>query len=137
MVSIRSIGIAVFSRLINKRKTSLTLEWYWNTSPQGQAIDYIAASIAESPVCIGLKGHPCNVMPEKSQCLKYEVRGRPKVVIYWLAELLNPNTPVVMSSEHQDFKWLPLKEACNLSKFPDMIRTLNESEQLLSQNEPL
>jgi len=44
--------------------------------------------------------------------LHYEVRGRPKTVIYWLAELKEYNKPVQLSDEHQDYKWLTFDAAC-------------------------
>ncbi|KAJ8678803.1 hypothetical protein QAD02_014590 [Eretmocerus hayati] len=47
--------------------------------------------------------------------LNYPVNGKPKTVIYWLAELINKTKDVRMSDEHKDYKWLPVKEACDLA----------------------
>lgn len=58
--------------------------------------------------------------------LQYNVNGKPKTVIYWLAELINQNSTVKLSNEHQDFKWLKLEEACELAGFSDMQETLKE-----------
>lgn len=58
--------------------------------------------------------------------LQYQVNGKPKVVIYWLAELVNPNASVKLSDEHQNFKWMKLQEACELAGYKDMQETLNE-----------
>ncbi|XP_026667435.1 bis(5'-nucleosyl)-tetraphosphatase [asymmetrical] [Ceratina calcarata] len=56
--------------------------------------------------------------------IKYSVKGKPKVVIYWLAELLNNDKSVQMSHEHQAFKWLPLEEACALAQYKEMQNAL-------------
>ena len=69
--------------------------------------------------------------------LNYEVKSRrtqhelvPKVVTYWLAELMDFEKNVVkLSHEHQDFKWLPLKETCDLSGFKDMNEAFEKSSQ--------
>ena len=65
------------------------------------------------------------IIPEFKIELNYEVikKGKmvPKVVTYWLAELIHPQNDLVkLSEEHQDFKWLSLKETCDLSGFKDM-----------------
>ncbi|XP_045527215.1 bis(5'-nucleosyl)-tetraphosphatase [asymmetrical] [Pieris brassicae] len=58
--------------------------------------------------------------------LSYKVNGKPKEVIYWLAKLINPEAPVKLSDEHQDFKWLPLSQAQDLSGYDDMKQLLSE-----------
>ncbi|EZA58428.1 Bis(5'-nucleosyl)-tetraphosphatase [asymmetrical] [Ooceraea biroi] len=57
----------------------------------------------------------------------------PKIVIYWLAELLNPDKSVKLSNEHQDFRWLPLNEACDLVEYAAMQNTLRELDKYISQ----
>ena len=52
-------------------------------------------------------------------------------MVYWLAELRDPQTAVTMSEEHQDYRWLPLSEACSLAGFPDMIETLEQCEEFI------
>ena len=37
-------------------------------------------------------------------CCRYERRGRPKVVTYWLARLRNYDDPVTLSDEHQAYR---------------------------------
>ncbi|KAH8413122.1 hypothetical protein KR009_008183 [Drosophila setifemur] len=63
--------------------------------------------------------------------LNYQVKGKPKIVVYWLAELRNPCQEPILSEEHTALKWL-LKEAAKecvgfkdnqdmIDKFHDMI----------------
>lgn len=66
--------------------------------------------------------------------LNYNVKGVPKTVIYWLAELINPNQSVRMSSEHQAYKWLGYEEACNLAKYADMQGALTEVNEYINKN---
>lgn len=61
-----------------------------------------------------------------SKELHYEVKGKPKVVVYWLAQLKNPDTKVTLSDEHQDLKWLSLHQAQEISRFDDMNQLLAE-----------
>lgn len=58
--------------------------------------------------------------------LSYEVNGKPKQVIYWLAKLINPESPVKLSDEHQDFKWLPLQQSQELCGYDNMKVLLSE-----------
>ncbi|KAL0279102.1 UNVERIFIED_CONTAM: hypothetical protein PYX00_000724 [Menopon gallinae] len=67
---------------------------------------------------------------EYTKVLKYKVKGNPKIVTYWLAEL-SSNKPVKLSSEHQAFKWAKLEEACKLSAFPDMQQLLRDTSEYL------
>lgn len=51
--------------------------------------------------------------------LNYEVKKKPKVVKYWLAELINPKTKITLSKEHTEMKWLTKTPAVELSGFKD------------------
>jgi bis(5'-nucleosidyl)-tetraphosphatase len=68
------------------------------------------------------------------QEISYSVNDEPKVVIYWLAELLNKNKEVTMSDEHQDFKWLNLENACNLAAYAEMQSALKYFDKYISEN---
>ncbi|XP_011642866.1 bis(5'-nucleosyl)-tetraphosphatase [asymmetrical] [Pogonomyrmex barbatus] len=65
--------------------------------------------------------------------MTYKVNGMPKIVIYWLAELLNPEKPVTLSNEHQAFDWLPLNEACDRARYDEMRKALKEFDEYVSQ----
>lgn len=60
------------------------------------------------------------IYEDAKQEMQYLVNNKPKIVIYWLAELINKSKEVTMSSEHQDFKWLPLQPACDLAGYSEM-----------------
>ncbi|XP_061469316.1 bis(5'-nucleosyl)-tetraphosphatase [asymmetrical] isoform X2 [Rhineura floridana] len=63
--------------------------------------------------------------------LSYNVNGKPKTVIYWLAEMKDSNTEVRLSSEHQAFCWLTLSEACKLAKYEEMQSAFKEAHHFL------
>ncbi|ENN70778.1 bis(5'-nucleosyl)-tetraphosphatase [asymmetrical] isoform X1 [Dendroctonus ponderosae] len=85
----------------------------------------------------GLKKADIKVFEETKTTLNYKVKGKPKVVHYWLAELINPDAKVKLSNEHQDFKWLPLKEACEISGYQDMEDVLNKFDEFLRKERNL
>lgn len=62
----------------------------------------------------GLVRDSLDVMEDIRRTLNYEVRGKPKTVIYWLAELKDYDVPIRLSREHWDFKWLTVDSACEL-----------------------
>ena len=74
------------------------------------------------------------IFDSAKQELNYTVNNKPKTVIYWLAELINKTKDVTMSNEHQDFKWLPLEEACKLSGYSDMENTLKYFDKYIADN---
>ena len=94
--------------------------------------DYEAA-LRETKEEAGLSDTVLKVVNDFKIELRYNVTNhrdgkiREKLSTYWLAELLKPTeNTVVMSDEHQDFKWLSLNEAKNLSGFKDFNEALDE-----------
>uniref|UniRef100_A0A8C2NWV6 Bis(5'-nucleosyl)-tetraphosphatase [asymmetrical] n=1 Tax=Capra hircus TaxID=9925 RepID=A0A8C2NWV6_CAPHI len=52
--------------------------------------------------------------------LNYVAREKPKIVIYWLAEVKDCDVEVRLSHEHQAYRWLELEDACQLAQFEEM-----------------
>lgn len=67
--------------------------------------------------------------------LRYQVRGKDKTVLYWLAELRDPAMSVTLSEEHQDYRWARLDEACTLARYQDLQETLRDAQQYLETSE--
>ena len=63
--------------------------------------------------------------------LNYLVNEKPKLVIYWLAKLVNIDAKVVLSEEHQDFRWLDLQQAKHYSNYVDMQKALQKCQEYL------
>ncbi|XP_059171558.1 bis(5'-nucleosyl)-tetraphosphatase [asymmetrical]-like [Physella acuta] len=130
-------GLLIFRRLHNKLEYLLLQTSYgenhW-TPPKGHVDPgetEFETAIRETEEESGFKKEQLKILTEFERNLVYNVNGKPKRVVYWLSELCNPNDPVRLSSEHQDFKWLHLDEACTLVKYPDMAALLKEANKFL------
>ncbi|KAK7111215.1 hypothetical protein V1264_010887 [Littorina saxatilis] len=82
----------------------------------------------------GLTKDSLNILKNFESVLHYEARGNPKKVVYWLSELKDPNSPVTLSHEHTDYKWLPLEEACRLLQFADMQKAVKEAHDFITKS---
>lgn len=82
----------------------------------------------------GLTEKDLKIYGDSKHILNYQVGGKPKKVIYWLAQLVNPDAKVILSDEHQDFKWLALEEACKFGKYQDMQDMLKHFDGYIKKN---
>uniref|UniRef100_A0A1B6G3I1 Bis(5'-nucleosyl)-tetraphosphatase [asymmetrical] n=1 Tax=Cuerna arida TaxID=1464854 RepID=A0A1B6G3I1_9HEMI len=134
---VRAAGFIIFRRF-NQIEFLLMQTSYginhW-TPPKGHVdgdeTDYMAA-LRETKEEAGLGEEDLKIYSDFKKELKYNVKGKPKVVTYWLAELVRRDTPVKLSSEHQDFRWLELTEACQLAGYQDMSNLLAESHKFIT-----
>ena len=94
----------------------------------------LEAAIRETKEEAGLSIDELNIIDNFKAVLNYEVRGRPKTVIYWLSEMKDPTTSVTLSHEHKDYKWLNFKDALEYAKYADMQKALNEANDHISKN---
>lgn len=92
------------------------------------------AALRETEEEAGLLVNDLNIFENVKQEQNYEVNGQPKIVIYWLAELLDPEKSIRLSHEHQAFKWLPLEEACSVAKYKEMQTTLRNFNDYILKN---
>lgn len=137
---LKAAGFVIFRRMANKieylfLKTSYG-EKHW-TPPKGHVdpgeTDEETAyreTLEES----GLTKDDFKVYEHSKYTLEYVVKGKPKVVIYWLAELINPNTEVKLSSEHTEYKWLNMENLNSYAKYEDMIGLIKHYNDLIKQN---
>ncbi|XP_021935351.1 bis(5'-nucleosyl)-tetraphosphatase [asymmetrical]-like isoform X2 [Zootermopsis nevadensis] len=82
----------------------------------------------------GLRKMDLHIIEDFNKTIKYNVRGTPKTAVYLLAELIRLDTPVKLSDEHQDFKWVPLDKACKLVEHQTLQEVLKECSTFLQQN---
>ena len=105
-------------------------------SRNGALEEELVAALRETEEEAGIGKHLLSVHEEIKDELKYTVwkrqKQRQKVVTYWLARLLDPHFKVVLSLEHQGFKWVDFDEACQLlAEFSDLQSLLGEFQQQL------
>ncbi|KAL7854066.1 hypothetical protein AOLI_G00209100 [Acnodon oligacanthus] len=112
-------------------------EHHW-TPPKGHVDpgeDDLTTAWRETQEEAGLGKEHLRIVDGFLQRLHYEVRGREKEVLYWLAELRDPSMNVTLSDEHQDYCWAKLEEACRLAKYKDLQDTLKGVQHFLEKGE--
>lgn len=55
--------------------------------------------------------------------LQYEVRGKPKTTVYFVAQLLSAKDPV-LSDEHTEYRFVPKSDVKAIAPFPDFLEML-------------
>ncbi|XP_031846944.1 purine phosphoribosyltransferase family protein Apf [Nomia melanderi] len=136
----RACGFVVFRRaqgIIEYLMLQVSYGQHHWTPPKGHVDpgeSDMETALRETKEEAGLLATDLKVFEDAKQELNYSVNGTPKIVIYWLAELLNSNKPIQLSDEHQTFKWLPLEEACAISEYKDMQNTLKNFNDYILKN---
>lgn len=109
---------------------------HW-TPPKGHVDpgeDDLQTAFRETQEEAGLQASQLNLVEGYRKELHYPVHGKPKTVVYWLAEVKDCNTEIKLSEEHQAFRWLKLEDACKFAEYEDMQATLKDAHQFLSSN---
>ncbi|XP_056129612.1 bis(5'-nucleosyl)-tetraphosphatase [asymmetrical] [Lampris incognitus] len=143
-MALRACGFIVFRRLAASIPPPDNIEYlllqtsygahHW-TPPKGHVDpgeDDLATALRETKEEAGLGAEHLRVIDGFVQELQYEVQGRPKEVLYWLAELRDPRTAVTLSEEHQDYRWARLEEACSLAQYSDLQNTLRAAQRYVT-----
>lgn len=122
----RASGFIIFRRIFNNPVQYLLLQTsygshHW-TPPKG----HVEAGESDEETAFreteeeaGLKADSLDFIKDFRVELEYKVKGAPKKVIYWLAELRDRNCRVILSNEHQDYEWADLSRACELVRYHD------------------
>ncbi|XP_075992995.1 bis(5'-nucleosyl)-tetraphosphatase [asymmetrical] [Genypterus blacodes] len=142
-MALRACGFIVFRRLCDSVPPPGNIEFlllqtsygehHW-TPPKGHVDpgeDDLTTALRETEEEAGLGSEHLQVVDDFAHELRYEVGGRPKEVLYWLAELRDPGTAVMLSNEHQEYRWVRLEEACMLAKYRDLQETLRAAQKHL------
>lgn len=140
MLQQRACGLVIFRRFQDTIQYLLMQtsygEHHW-TPPKGHVDPNesdMETALRETQEEAGFVANDLKIFEDARHEMTYKVNGSPKIVIYWLAELLNPDKPVRLSNEHQAFDWLPLCEACDRAKYDEMRKALNEFDKYISRN---
>lgn len=138
MTSVIAAGLIIFRR-VSKEVQYLLLQasygdFHWSP-PKGHVDpgeNERQAALRETEEEAGITVDQLLLYEDFRTELHYEVRGKPKTVIYWLSELKNPNFKVKLSDEHKDLKWLNLKEALDIARYEDMKQALMKADSYIS-----
>ncbi|XP_054288356.1 bis(5'-nucleosyl)-tetraphosphatase [asymmetrical]-like [Macrosteles quadrilineatus] len=145
-MTIRSAGFVIFRRFSDKEDADLPEylllqasygEFHWSP-PKGEVEyfepDYLAA-VRETREETGLTSENLKMGFDISQTIDYVNRkGRKKKAIYYLAELLN-DVPIVLSDEHQIYKWFPAEEARSICLYQDLSKVIDNFETFIKKGE--
>ncbi|XP_075151479.1 purine phosphoribosyltransferase family protein Apf isoform X2 [Haematobia irritans] len=121
----RAAGFVIFRRICDEIEFLLLKasygDFHWS-SPKGHVDpgedDYTTA-VRETKEEAGYSEDDLIIYKENPIILNYEVRGKPKVVVYWLAELKDVSKEPTLSDEHTDMKWLNREAAKDIVGFKD------------------
>ncbi|BES89830.1 nudix (nucleoside diphosphate linked moiety X)-type motif 2 [Nesidiocoris tenuis] len=135
---IRAAGIIVFRVLMGPKVEYLLLQsskkpHHW-TSPKGHLEGEeteMEAAYRETREESGLLQEHLRLIKGSQIPLEYTVHGKPKRVTYWIAELIDPETPVIISREHQAFAWATLERAKELVGYDDAIKFMEKCHPII------
>ncbi|XP_063067008.1 bis(5'-nucleosyl)-tetraphosphatase [asymmetrical] [Engraulis encrasicolus] len=143
-MALRACGFIIFRRLAQSPQNIEYLllqtsygEHHW-TPPKGHVDpgeDDLTTALRETREEAGLGEEHLSIVKDFLKELRYQVRGKDKMVLYWLAELRDPSMAVTLSEEHQDYRWAQLDEACKLAGYKDLQETLREAQSYLEPGE--
>ena len=136
----RASGLIIFRRLSNKPVQYLLLQTsygshHW-TPPKGHVEEDETdeeTAFRETEEEAGLSTDSLNFIKDFKVELEYPVKGLPKKVIYWLAELKDQSHTVSISEEHQNFEWADLSRACSLVRYRDTQSALKSADKYLKE----
>ncbi|KMY89369.1 bis(5'-nucleosyl)-tetraphosphatase [asymmetrical] [Drosophila simulans] len=140
----KAAGFVIFRRLCGEIQYLLLKASYGSfhwSSPKGHVDpgeDDFTTALRETKEEAGYDEKDLIIYKDTPLTLNYEVNSKPKIVIYWLAELRNPCQEPILSEEHTDLKWLPKEEAKQCVGFKDNQVMIDKFHQMiLDQNKPM
>ncbi|KAM8715894.1 hypothetical protein ACLKA7_002868 [Drosophila subpalustris] len=133
----KAAGFVLFRRLCGQIEYLLLKasygDFHWS-APKGHVDpgeDDFTTALRETKEEAGYDEKDLIIYRDKKVTLNYEVKGKPKIVIYWLAELRNPNQPVILSEEHTELKWLAKDAAKDLAGFKDYQEMIDKFDAMI------
>ncbi|NXA44849.1 AP4A tetraphosphatase, partial [Nothocercus julius] len=145
-MAVRACGLIIYRRLqpAAPSKVADNIEYlllqtsygthHW-TPPKGGHVDPgeddLQTALRETREEAGLQATQLTLVDGYKKELHYPVNGKPKTVVYWLAEMKDCNTEIKLSEEHQAFQWLKLEDACKFAEYEDMQAMLKDAHQFL------
>lgn len=81
--------------------------------------DDFTTALRETQEEAGYRADDIIIYKDQTKILEYKVKGKNKIVVYWLAELRDTSKDPILSNEHTEFRWLAKDDAIVLSGFHD------------------
>ena len=106
-----------------------------NFHPLGHAEEgesLLTTALRETEEETHLKPNQLRLLDVPPISISYLVKSKPKEVTYFLAELVNPDQPIVLSEEHQAYKWCNFESSLHIAEFEEMKSVLKKARDILS-----
>lgn len=99
--------------------------------------DDFTSALRETKEEAGYTADNLHIHTEEKKMLNYKVKKNKKnfnkTVVYWLAELRDPQKDPILSDEHTEFRWLKKDDAISLSGYADFAEMVNHFHDRISQ----
>lgn len=133
----RAAGLVIF-RKIGEQIQYLLLrasygDFHWS-SPKGHVDpgeDDFMAALRETQEEAGYAEEDLIIFKDQPKILNYNVKGKPKVVIYWLAQLKDSCKEPTLSDEHTEMKWLTKDAAKKIVGYKDNQQMIDEFHEFI------
>ncbi|XP_019821998.2 bis(5'-nucleosyl)-tetraphosphatase [asymmetrical] isoform X1 [Bos indicus] len=142
-MALRACGLIIFRRRLIPKVDNTAIEFlllqasdgihHW-TPPKGHVEpgeSDLETALRETQEEAGIEAGQLTIIEGFRRELSYVARAKPKIVVYWLAEVKDCDVEVCLSREHQAYRWLELEDACQLAQFEEMKAALQEGHQFL------
>ncbi|RZF41458.1 hypothetical protein LSTR_LSTR000172 [Laodelphax striatellus] len=134
---VRAAGLLIFRRSPSIEYLLLQASYkpYHWTPPKGHldpGEDEMQAALRETVEESGINAESLAIDKNFYKQLVYEAFGKNKTVSYWLAEIVDKNATVKLSSEHQAFEWCTLESALDKVEYEDTKSLLREAQEYLT-----
>lgn len=93
--------------------------------------DEFTAAVREAREETGYTADDFIIYKDIQRIIDYGTLGRHKTVVYWPAELKDPQKVPTLSSEHIEFRWLPKDEVTSLIGYPNFIEMLTYFQETI------
>ncbi|XP_034667230.1 bis(5'-nucleosyl)-tetraphosphatase [asymmetrical] [Drosophila subobscura] len=137
----KAAGFVVFRRLCGEIQYLLLKASYGSfhwSPPKGHVDpgeDDFTTALRETKEEAGYDENDLIIDKNTPITLNYQVKKEPKIVIYWLAELRNPNQEPILSEEHTELKWLGKEAAKDCAGFKDYQVMIDKFHELIVARE--
>ncbi|XP_054743081.1 bis(5'-nucleosyl)-tetraphosphatase [asymmetrical] [Anastrepha obliqua] len=133
----RAAGLVIFRRVTQQIEYLLLRasygDFHWS-SPKGHVDpgeDDFTTALRETKEEAGYSEEDLIIFKNKSKVLNYTVKGKPKVVVYWLAQLKNPAQEPKLSDEHTEMMWLPKDAAKDIIGYKENQEMIEEFHEFI------
>lgn len=91
--------------------------------------DDFTTALRETHEEAGYTSTDLKIHKDQQKILNYKVKGKDKVVVYWLAEVYDAKKDPILSDEHTEFRWLGKDDAiklCGYADFAEMVQYFHD-----------